>query len=210
MSDDTRPHVIVRPMALEDIDQVVIIDRLSFPNPWPPRTYRYEVGNNNRSRMFVLEPYGANAGHNPNGRQQMGWLERLLVGEQEESAPPSSLIGYSGLWNVADETHISTIAVHPDWRGLKLGELLLWMMLRHAIRQKARIVTLEVRISNEIAQNLYCKYGFEIVGRRRGYYSDNHEDAYNMGITPLDAAYRARLIEFGKQLARHVRVTDRG
>ena len=69
-------------------------------------------------------------------------------------------------------------------------------------------MTLEVRVSNTLAQNLYVKYGFEVVGRRKSYYSDNKEDAYNMLAQPLDEAYHARMIEWGRALAQLIRVTD--
>lgn len=200
MSDD-RPHVIIRPMQLADVETVVELDAMSFPTPWPARTYRYEISNNERATMIVLEQ--ASPQPSSNGSGIGGWLRRL-AGDQ---LPPVSIIGYSGMWHIADEAHVSTIAVHSAWRGYKLGELLLWNMIHRAIRLDARIVTLEVRVSNVVAQNLYRKYSFEIMGRRKGYYRDNGEDAYMMGVTPLDNDYRHQLVVFGKDLAQHVRVT---
>ncbi len=199
---DNRPHVIIRPMRLSDVDTVVELDTLSFPTPWPARTYRYEIANNERSIMIVLEH--ANPIRSPNGSGLAGWLKRL----SGEHPLPVSLAGFSGMWHIADEAHISTIAVHPAWRGYKLGELLLWNMIYHAIHSEARIVTLEVRISNTVAQNLYRKYGFEIMGRRKGYYRDNGEDAYMMGVTPLDQSYRLTLRDFGRDLAQRLIVTN--
>jgi ribosomal-protein-alanine N-acetyltransferase len=208
---DGRLAVVIRRMAAPDIDQVVTLDRLSFTNPWPPRTYHYEVRNNTRSNMYVLEPGDGTSRPGPASTQQ-GWLERLIKPDGNnnnngQSSPPP-LIGYCGFWQIADEAHISTIAVHPDWRGYKLGELQLWSMIRHALRRQANKVTLEVRVSNTLAQNLYVKYGFEVVGRRRAYYSDNKEDAYNMLVGPLDDAYHARMVEWGRALAQRLRVTD--
>lgn len=202
---DERLHVIVRRMTLDDIDQVVEIDRLSFPIPWPARSYRYELLNNSRnSTFYVVE----RASHSPQGGgQPSGWLKRLIGTEPHvPEAPAPQVLAYSGFWHIADEAHISTIAVHPDWRGKKLGELLVWVMVRQAILQGATMVTLEVRVSNTVAQNLYRKYGFDITGLRRGYYHDNHEDAYMMTAAPLDAAYRARLQQYGKELLRHLRI----
>jgi ribosomal-protein-alanine N-acetyltransferase len=205
-----RLAVVIRQMAAPDIDQVVALDRLSFTNPWPPRTYHYEVRNNTRSNMYVLEPGNGLPRPDP-APAQPGWLERLIRpdgnNDNGQSAPPP-LIGYCGFWQIADEAHISTIAVHPDWRGHKLGELQLWNMIRHALRRRASKVTLEVRVSNTLAQNLYVKYGFEVVGRRKAYYSDNKEDAYNMLVGPLDEAYHAKMIEWGRALAQLLRVTD--
>lgn len=202
---DERLHVIVRRMTLDDVDQVVEIDRLSFPVPWPARSYRYELMNNTRnSTLYVVEkaPDAPSDAERP-----AGWLKRLLSPEQtvQEVRVPQ-LLAYSGFWHIADEAHISTIAVHPDWRGRKLGELLVWVMVRQAILQGATMVTLEVRVSNIVAQNLYRKYGFDITGLRRGYYHDNHEDAYMMTVAPLDAAYRARLQQYGRELTRYLRI----
>jgi ribosomal-protein-alanine N-acetyltransferase len=96
------------------------------------------------------------------------------------------LIGYSGFWMIADECHISTIAIHPDWRGRKLGEALLLYMLDCAREHKPILATLEVRRSNTIAQALYLRHNFAIVGERRRYYKDTNEDAILMTREPLD------------------------
>jgi len=199
-----RTSVILRSMTLDDIDNVVELDRLSFPTPWPARTYRYELMDNNRSMMQVLEPTnGLEQAYSRNGL--FGWLDQ--VRGIHRIAP--DLAGYSGMWHVGDEAHVSTIAVHPNWRGLKLGELLLWSMARRAITSEARLLTLEVRVSNHLAQNLYRKYGFEIMGRRKGYYHDNGEDAYMMGVTSLNHTYRDQIVEYGKALTQYVKVSDR-
>ncbi len=100
------------------------------------------------------------------------------------------IIGYVGYWIMGDEVHISTIATHPDWRGKGLGELLLLYMLLSVYQQPITMVTLEVRRSNRIAQALYRKYQFELVGERPRYYRDTGDDALIMTRTPLDAPYR--------------------
>ncbi len=203
MPDDRLP-VIVRRMTLDDIDEVTVLDRLAFPTPWPARTYRYEILNNDNSTMLVLEkPNGAGA---RNDGSLAGWVRRVVGQPQASPTPEMSLYAYSGFWHIADEAHVSTIAVHPDWRGHRMGELLIWTMAHEAIRRNATMVTLEVRVTNTIAQNLYRKYGFVISGRRKGYYRDNGEDAYMMTVTPLDDAYRAQLKTFGQELAKHMRV----
>ncbi|MFL1676996.1 ribosomal protein S18-alanine N-acetyltransferase [Paenibacillus dendritiformis] len=90
------------------------------------------------------------------------------------------IIGYSGMWTVVDEAHITNIAVHPDFRGQKLGERLLREMVVQALAYGMEAMTLEVRVSNHIAQRLYAKFGFQGAGVRKGYYSDNKEDALIM------------------------------
>jgi ribosomal-protein-alanine N-acetyltransferase len=106
----------------------------------------------------------------------------VVVGER------SPILGYAGFWLMVDEAHISTIAVRPDWRGLGLGELLLAAMLERATGLEADRATLEVRVSNITAQNLYHKYGFRRAGLRRRYYRDNDEDALIMSTERLTSA----------------------
>jgi len=90
------------------------------------------------------------------------------------------IIGYGGMWLIADEAHITNIAVKGSYRGKKLGERLLTELQQAASFLGAIRMTLEVRASNYIAQHLYEKMGFRPVGVRRGYYTDNHEDAIIM------------------------------
>lgn len=203
---DDRLHVIVRPMTVDDIDKVVVLDRLAFPNPWPSYTYRHEILSNQTSTMLVLE--AANA--EPRADEPGGWLLNRFIGRRLPDTSSYPLVGYSGFWKIADEAHISTIAVHPDWRGHKLGELLIWTMFHLAMQQDARMMTLEVRVSNDVALNLYHKYGFEITGKRRNYYRDNLEDAHVMTAAPLDGHYRSQLRQFERDLARGLRVTFTG
>ncbi|MEB3100903.1 ribosomal protein S18-alanine N-acetyltransferase [Ferviditalea candida] len=90
------------------------------------------------------------------------------------------VIGYGGMWLITDEAHITNIAVRSDFRGRKLGEKLLRELQDTARVMGANRMTLEVRVSNYVAQRLYEKMGFVPSGVRRGYYSDNMEDALIM------------------------------
>lgn len=90
------------------------------------------------------------------------------------------VVGYMGFWLVQDEAHITNLAVHPAFRRRGLGERLLLALLRQAKRLGARRATLEVRASNEPAKLLYAKHGFQVIAIRRGYYTDNQEDALVM------------------------------
>lgn len=87
---------------------------------------------------------------------------------------------YGGMWIVLDEAHITNIAVHPDYRGQKIGEKLVRALLRTAAENKAARITLEVRASNDAARKLYKKLGFIDSGIRKGYYADSGEDAVIM------------------------------
>lgn len=90
--------------------------------------------------------------------------------------------GYCGVWIILDEAHITNIAILPEYRGQKLGEALLLKIMKLAKEAGAKTMTLEVRVSNHIAQSLYKKLGFQAGGIRKGYYTDNKEDALVMWV----------------------------
>ena len=90
------------------------------------------------------------------------------------------VIGYGGMWIIIDEGHITNIAVHPDYRGQGIGNIILNSMINICNEKCVKAMTLEVRASNIAAQNLYKKYGFVEEGIRHKYYEDNKEDAVIM------------------------------
>ena len=98
----------------------------------------------------------------------------------------SRIVGYAGLWLMVDEAHVTTFAIHPDWRRRRLGERLLLALLDAAFDRRAAEATLEVRLSNLAARRLYEKFGFRPVGIRPRYYTDNNEDALIMTTDRLD------------------------
>ncbi|KAM3102804.1 MULTISPECIES: ribosomal protein S18-alanine N-acetyltransferase [unclassified Phormidesmis] len=110
-----------------------------------------------------------------------------IAGYQRELDSPNSdlialvsdkkLIGYGCLWAILDEAHITIVAVHPDYRHQGLGQTLLLALLESAYQRGLERSTLEVRISNQSAIDLYQKFGFKVAGRRKGYYEDTGEDA---------------------------------
>lgn len=106
------------------------------------------------------------------------------------------IVGYCGMWVIFDEAHITTIAVDPQYRGMHVGERLVVGLIDAALARGARWMTLEVRRSNLAAQQLYKKYGFREIGMRKGYYSDNREDAIIMWTgSLLDPSFKDRLKE---------------
>ena len=90
------------------------------------------------------------------------------------------------LWFIIDEAHVATIAVHPHFRRLGIGEQILLCALRSVKAEGAERAFLEVRAGNGAAQTMYKKYGFEVAGVRRGYYKDNNEDALLMNLEKFD------------------------
>jgi len=121
------------------------------------------------------------------------------------------VIGYAGIWLMVDEAHITTFAVLPAYRRRGIGGLLLWELIELSADLGARVVTLEVRLSNLAARNLYQRFGFRPVGMRPRYYSDDGEDALIMTTerlyTPAMQRLRARL---GERYATDVLADDPG
>lgn len=94
-------------------------------------------------------------------------------------------IGFAGMWLIVDEAHITNVALSSAFRGQGIGELLMQSLISQARERGARCMTLEVRPTNTVAQQLYTKLGFATTGLRRQYYSDNKEDALIMWLDPL-------------------------
>ncbi|MBM4432073.1 MAG: ribosomal-protein-alanine N-acetyltransferase [Chloroflexi bacterium] len=174
-------------MALADVPAVADLEKLVFTLPWSANAFDYELRFNRMSHFLVV-------------RQRADILtvrSETAVSLQKDQQPgnntPQPVLGYGGFWFIVDQAHICTLAVHPNWRGRGLGELLLVNLLDLASKVGATTATLEVRASNFVAQCLYAKYGFVQAGLRKGYYSDNHEDALIMTTDPIvSAAYQSR------------------
>ena len=143
--------VIIRKMEIDDIPQVVEVEKSSFPTPWSTDIFYQEIIENQFSHYYVME-YG------------------------------EKIIGYVGMWIVIDDAQITTIAISPEYRRKKLGEKLFGFSLQTALAMGAKILSLEVRVSNIPAQKLYRKFGLMPGGIRKNYYTDNGEDAIVMWV----------------------------
>lgn len=185
MIDYARLPYRIEPMTPRDVAAIMAIENVSFSAPWSARAYDYEVRYNELAHYYVARLQNqAVPSVTP---EQIPWWRRWLgqhppsVGENDGTA---DVVGYAGFWLMVEEAHISTVATHPQWRRRGIGELLLIALIDAAAAIGARWMTLEVRVSNAGAQALYRKYGFEVTGTRRHYYTDNNEDALIM-TTPL-------------------------
>lgn len=190
---------------MNDVPRVVEIERLAYTTPWPPSAYRREIQENRMARYIVvrdtwMKPPTPDATRDEQKRPfPLSLLSRAPATLSPEIA---NIIAFAGLWHMINEAHITTIATHPDYRGRGIGELMLSTLIGVAYTTQAHYVTLEVRVSNSIAQNLYRKYGFAQTHIRRRYYSDNHEDAYVMSTPDITSeSYRTRFAELCERLA---------
>jgi ribosomal-protein-alanine N-acetyltransferase len=196
----------VEPMTAQDIGSVMEIEQEAFSAPWSARAYDYELHYNEMAHYYVARrQLDGNAPVTPRAATPSSWWQRLVRRERNVTEPPAvarpTVVGYGGFWLMVDEAHISTIASHRDWRRRGIGELLLVAMIDQAAEIGAEIVTLEVRVSNLAAQSLYRKYGFQVTGTRKRYYSDNGEDAWIMSTPQVSTAeYQRRLQELKSDL----------
>ncbi len=197
-------------MRETDVPRVQEIERQSFTTPWSAATYlrelrapeysRYIVARASRTRPPDDEP--------PPLEPRRNWLAQLLPARFNTPATPSPypVVGYGGIWLTVDEAHITTIASAPEVRGQGIGELVLNGLIDLGLELGARFMTLEVRVSNVVAQNLYLKYGFEARGTRRRYYTDNNEDALVMWTSEITAPeYQTRLRQLRTILAERLK-----
>ena len=187
-------YVIDR-MTMSDVPRVIEIERLAYPSTWPPSAYRKELQDNRWAHYIVLrdrkilEERATVPAQEPEKPRRIFPLS-LLPARHSVMAPApdlASIVGFSGLWLMVDEAHITTIAMHPHYRRLGLGEFMLVNLIDIAYSIGAKWVTLEVRVSNYNAQNLYRKYGFREAGLRHRYYSDNQEDALIMWTDEINS-----------------------
>jgi len=194
----------VRPMDERDIAQSAEVERDAFPALFPPTAFRREL-KNKIARYLVASRTDENGTHpspapgEPAGATPL--FNRLVNNfwRRRNSAwqPGQEFVaGFVGIWYMVDEAHIVAIGVRNECRGFGIGELMLIAAIEQATHMEARVVTLEVRVSNFVAQNLYKKFGFSERGIRKSYYTDNREDALIMTTDPLNTSdYSQRFVE---------------
>lgn len=193
-------------MRESDVPRVQEIERESFTTAWSASTYLRELRSTDESRYLVARASSGTPRHGEGiGPPRRGLLASVfpsLFGSQSPPDSPYPVVGYGGVWVTLDEGHITTIASAPQVRGRGVGELVLNGLIDAARELGARILTLEVRVSNSVAQRLYLKYGFEAKGTRRRYYTDNNEDALIMWTGSINTPeYQVRLHKLRTALA---------
>ena len=211
----TATRYVVRPMSLSDIPQVIEVERESFPAMWPVTAFKRELQQNRLARYIVVVEYDPSRQPAisvepppepaPHGIARLFGEIRHLLGsdddEDKEPLPPVDerpelIVGFIGVWMMVDEAHIVTVAVRDSHRRRGIGELLVICSIEMAQSAGQELVTLECRVSNDAAIALYEKYGFQQVGLRPRYYSDNHEDAYVLTVSSaMTQRYQVKLEE---------------
>jgi ribosomal-protein-alanine N-acetyltransferase len=158
MSDPWTPHL--RAMQMPDLPAVLAIEETVFgDDAWPRSFFERDLANENGAYLT------------------------LELAKTDANPAPAELVGYAGYWLLEEEANLMNIAIAPAWQGQGWGEYLLVEVLARMAARGAQLCTLEVRVSNQPAQALYRKLGFEVTGRRQRYYQDNGEDAWLMART---------------------------
>ena len=179
----------IRLMHRQDIPQVTEIDHDAFPTEWPPTNFPREL--ENKLAYYIIVYENKDTGQQPDQKSTgketkpglVDRIRRIFSRSQvsnEDRPEEISILGYAGMWIMADEAHVTSIASHKEHRHQGIGEVLLINLIELAMTKHARIVTLEARVSNLVAQNLYYKFSFDKLGVRKAYYLDNKEDAVIM------------------------------
>ena len=199
-------EIALRRLRAEDVGQVAEIEREAFAPVGIGTPFKRELNNRYARYLVAYDCLQATEGEadepeeleQPADSSLWGRMVRGVqsVVKREPGSPNrSDIAGYVGIWFQGNEAHITEIAVREDLRGQGIGELLLIGSVRTAIEHGSAVLTLEARVSNFIAQRLYEKYAFKSAGIRKGYYSDNREDAVIMTTSPIHSAEYQRMFQ---------------
>ena len=142
--------LVIEQLLDQDIDEVLKIEQVNFIEPWKKEFFEYELHQNPFAHYF-----------------------KMIIKETNE------ILGYIGFWITFEVAQITNVAIAKKYQGKKLSKLLMADCIKRIKEAGCESITLEVRISNEIAISLYKSFGFEIVSTRKHYYG-NGEDAYLM------------------------------
>lgn len=195
-SNQNKNSFAVRPFQEADFPQMEEIEREVFPTMAPHTSFRREF-RNRLAHYLVIHKQGSNLDGRTNSSHRranslsifqsrvINNLLDIVRGLFLTNSPALSdteelIVGFIGFWYMVEESHIVSIAVRPGYRKRGFGELLLDGAIEHAMKSNINSMTLEVRVSNSIARNLYSKYNFHEKGVRKRYYTDDREDALIM------------------------------
>ncbi|HEY3193724.1 MAG TPA: ribosomal protein S18-alanine N-acetyltransferase [Candidatus Dormibacteraeota bacterium] len=158
-----RQQLALELMRESDIGTVQEIEREIFATPWPRNAYYRELASRSSAHYVVL--------------RHEGMVDRPVASSTEMDP---TIVGYGGMWRMYDEAHVTTIGVRRELHHQGYGRIVFAGLVQAAYDMGAKWVTLEVRTSNENAMHMYESFGFKVIGRRKGYYTDNGEDAIVM------------------------------
>ena len=172
-------EISIEKMTTSDIENVVAIEAEAYGEHHWSKSSFYDEMQNNLAKYYVA---------------------KTIEGE---------IIGYAGTWHIIDEAHITTIAVKKSHLRQHIGESLIVKIIEDCYLNKIKYLTLEVRVSNVPAINLYTKYGFNSLGTRKGYYQDNNEDALIMWTENIFYdKFKTKFLENIEKLKNTIKIND--
>ena len=192
----------------DDASVLSVIERDAFPSQWPPTRFPKEISRRRTVYIVATRDYreleipealkdqSHESDENIWNRLSSGLRQFLLIDDRKSTIYPKDYIGgFIGIWFIADEAHIVSIGVRDSVKRAGVGELLMLSAFQQARKHSCNELALEVRASNNVAQSLYRKYGFQNVGRRKKYYIDNAEDAIIMTTPPISSVEYAVMLD---------------
>ena len=162
-----RQQLAIELMREADVNTVQEIEREIFATPWPRNAYYRELASRASAHYVVLRHEGMTEG-----------IELPKHFRSPDLDP--TIVGYGGMWRMYDEAHVTTIGVRHDLQHHGYGRILFAGLVQASYDMGAKWITLEVRTTNDNAMKMYEAFGFKVIGRRKGYYTDNGEDAIVM------------------------------
>lgn len=164
-----------------EVAEVVSLDRICLGGLWKEEAYLREI-DSDKSTLIALHLSDA------------------------EKRDRSKIIGMGCLWSIVEEAHITLLGIHPNYRRQGFGQLLLLNLLEDAVVRKLEWATLEVNVNNTSAINLYKKFGFQTIGKRKGYYQATGEDASVLWLKGIQGSeFESSLSQWQKKLVSQLR-----
>ena len=167
----------IKPLIPSQVSEILALDQLCLGGLWTAEAYLREIDSPN-STLIILQ----------------------LRDDQFES-DEVQIIGMGCLWSIVEEAHITLLGIHPDYRRQGLGQLLLFTLLEDAIARQLKWATLEVNENNIAAIELYQKLGFQVAGKRKGYYQPAGDDALVLWLKGIEQPeFQLDLAQWQQQL----------
>lgn len=162
-----------------EVPEILVLDQICLGGLWTAEAYLREIKSPNSSLLILR-----------------------LWDNKYDPQSKSTVIGMACLWSIVEEAHITLLGIHPDYRQQGLGRLLLFTLLENAIARQLEWATLEVNEKNIAAINLYQKYGFEVVGKRKGYYQPAGDDALVLWLKGIhQPEFQSSLAQWQRELS---------
>ena len=152
----------IKSLTPSEVAEIVALDQLCLGGLWTAEAYLREIDSPN-STLVILQ-----------------------IRDNQLEHHQAQMIGMACLWSIVDEAHITLLGIHPDYRRQGLGQLLLLNLLEDAIARQLKWATLEVNVNNIAAIELYQKLGFQVAGRRKGYYQPAGDDALVLWLKGIE------------------------